>query len=388
MGILFPLLLIAISSFIIWKTTRSFEIASNFLGRNLPKGIKGSTINAIASSMPELLTSVFFLFYINDTNSFSGSIGVTAGSAIYNIVIIPALVILVVSIKNKKIKIEISKRILLREGIVLISAIVVLILLINQPALYWWHGFILVFIYSLYMLYNFILVKLDKKSGLAKPEKHPDEFYTPSENKKLLFHFININIDYLVIRNSKISKTKAWLIVGLSTFVMSFGSLILVQATEWLGNKTYHLPVLGEMQGLDIPMIFVAVILSSIASSLPDTIISVRDAKNGNYDDSLTNVMGSNTFDISFAIGLPLLLYTLFYSPINMDAKIIEFSSQLWIILLLVSLACLLIYFIGKRLSLIKSILLLLIYLIFTGYIMGLSLEIDWVVRLSHFLFS
>ena len=56
--------LICLSTYLIWKASESFDIASSYLTRNLNEGIKGPTINAIASSLPELLISFFFLFYI------------------------------------------------------------------------------------------------------------------------------------------------------------------------------------------------------------------------------------------------------------------------------------------------------------------------------------
>ena len=62
MGIILPLLLVLLSSLIIWRASDAFETASDYLGRNLSDGVKGATINAIASSMPELFTSIFFLF--------------------------------------------------------------------------------------------------------------------------------------------------------------------------------------------------------------------------------------------------------------------------------------------------------------------------------------
>ena len=43
------------------NSSDGFDIASSYLGRNLSDGVKGATINAISSSMPELLTSIFFL---------------------------------------------------------------------------------------------------------------------------------------------------------------------------------------------------------------------------------------------------------------------------------------------------------------------------------------
>ena len=57
LGILIPVAFIILSSYIIWKSTESFAISADFLGRNMSSGVKGATINAIASSMPEFLTT-------------------------------------------------------------------------------------------------------------------------------------------------------------------------------------------------------------------------------------------------------------------------------------------------------------------------------------------
>ena len=95
------LIYISISCLIIWRSSNGFEIASDFLGRRLPPGIKGATLNAIASSMPEFLTTIFFLFYLGDADGFSGGLGVTSGSALFNLLIIPALAVLVIFSRGK-----------------------------------------------------------------------------------------------------------------------------------------------------------------------------------------------------------------------------------------------------------------------------------------------
>ena len=95
-GILVPLVIMTISCLIIWRSASGFEVASDYIGRRLSKGVKGATLNAIASSMPEFLSTVFFLFYLKDVNGFSGGLGITAGSSIFNLLVIPAAVILVV----------------------------------------------------------------------------------------------------------------------------------------------------------------------------------------------------------------------------------------------------------------------------------------------------
>ena len=56
-------IIITVSTYIIFKISRSFDFAASFLTQNLNEGIKGPMVNAIASSLPELLISFFFLFY-------------------------------------------------------------------------------------------------------------------------------------------------------------------------------------------------------------------------------------------------------------------------------------------------------------------------------------
>jgi Ca2+/Na+ antiporter len=96
MGLLIPLIIIALCCLVIWRAGDGFMVASEYVGRNLSEGVRGATINAIASSMPEVFTSFFFLFVLNDATGFSGGIGTTAGSAIFNSMVIPAVSIIAV----------------------------------------------------------------------------------------------------------------------------------------------------------------------------------------------------------------------------------------------------------------------------------------------------
>ena len=82
------------------ESSDSFDIASSYLTRNLNEGIKGPTINAIASSLPELLISFFFLFYIGDLEGFSAGYATIIGSSIFNIAIIPAVSFLIIYYKK------------------------------------------------------------------------------------------------------------------------------------------------------------------------------------------------------------------------------------------------------------------------------------------------
>ena len=56
-------------------------ILRNYLTRGLGEGVKGPTINVVASSLPELLISSLFLFYYKDIEGFSAGYGTIIGSS-------------------------------------------------------------------------------------------------------------------------------------------------------------------------------------------------------------------------------------------------------------------------------------------------------------------
>ena len=155
MGVIIPLLLILISSIIIWKSSDGFDYASSYLGRNLTDGVKGATINAISSSMPELLTSFFFLIFLKDAVGFSGGLGTVAGSAVFNAMVIPALSIIAVIYFGVAKSIEVSKKVIYRDSIALIILQLALIGILYFQMLNWMGGLLLVSLYVIYIFYMF-----------------------------------------------------------------------------------------------------------------------------------------------------------------------------------------------------------------------------------------
>lgn len=68
---------------LIAKACDGFEVAADYLGRNLSDGVKGMSINAIAGSIPEFMTTVFFLSFADASTlgvNFAASTGGDAGS--------------------------------------------------------------------------------------------------------------------------------------------------------------------------------------------------------------------------------------------------------------------------------------------------------------------
>ena len=387
MGIIIPIFLILISCLIIWRACYGFETSSQYLGRNLSDGVRGATINAISSSVPELFTTAFFLIYLKDTDGFSGGIGTTAGSAIFNGMVIPALVILTVIYFIGKKNIEVSKKIILRDGISLIIAELILILIISGNELNWWHGAILMLTYLVYLFY--MLFKMDRTGNEINNMKKYDDNKDEEEiirEKNIINSIIKIDLEEIIIGKKEINNYNASILLFISTLIIGTSCLLLVYACEIIGADKYTIPILGEFYGLDIPILFVAVILASAATSVPDTVISVRDAKQGNYNDAISNALGSNIFDICFALGLPLFLFCIFYGPINMNPDTIKFSSELRILLLILTIASFMIFYFGKTMGKFKAFLLLIIYGLFTVYIVSLSSGFSWAILISDFL--
>ncbi len=367
MGILIPLFLVIICCVVIWRASDGFTVASDYIGRNLSEGVRGATINAIGSSLPELFTTFFFLFYLKDVDGFSGGIGTTAGSAIFNGMIIPAFVILVVILTGLAKNITVSQKVLFRDGFSLIIAEFLFIIIISGSALYWWHGLFLMVIYFIYLTY--MLISMKKIS----PENQPGtpQFKLHEERKSTWHYLITFDLEPIFIGEKRISNKTAWPLLIFSTFSIAFTCLLLVQACEWIGSAEYTVPFLGTYAGLDIPIVFVAVILASAASSVPDTIISMNDARKGNYDDAISNALGSNIFDICFALGFPLFLYTIIYGPIIMNEATIEQSSELRMLLLLLTIIAFGVYTYRKIINRVQAYILLGIYGIFTLYVIG-----------------
>ena len=380
MGLLIPLIIIALCCLVIWRAGDGFMVASEYVGRNLSEGVRGATINAIASSMPEVFTSFFFLFVLNDATGFSGGIGTTAGSAIFNSMVIPAVsTIAVISMGAVK-KIEVSRKVLFRDGIALIIAEFIFLILISGSSLDWHHGLLLMSVYVVYIVFMF--ASMDKKTKEAlvasSPREEPVEVVEGQESSSFFLAVITLDLERVFIGKAKINDTRAWFLLVTATMCIAGVCYWLVLACEWLGEKTYEVPYLGTFEGLDIPVMFVALILASAASSFPDTIISIKDAKKGNYDDAISNALGSNIFDVCFALGLPLFVFTLINGPIVMPEDIIDLSSELRLLLLLSTVAALAIFTTGKYMGRGKAFLLLGIYVFFVTYIVGRGTGNEW----------
>mgnify|MGYP001444590249 CR=1 FL=1 len=213
MGILISLLVVLLCCLIIWRASDAFEESSELIGENLSDGVRGATINAIGSSMPELFTTIFFLLVLQDTENFSGGLGTTAGSAIFNGMIIPAVVILAVIGAGVVKSIEVSKKVLIRDGISLLVAEAMLIFLIGGATLRWYHGLILMLMYVAYIVIMFSTMS-------APSEEDEDEDEDGDNPSSRLMALLTLDIQYALYKDEELTKGRAWVQLIVSMIVI------------------------------------------------------------------------------------------------------------------------------------------------------------------------
>ena len=361
--------LILLCCLIIWRASDGFEAASEYLGRNLTDGVRGATINAIGSSMPELFTTLWFLFVLHDRDGFAGGIGTTAGSAVFNAMVIPAVVIMAVLLAGLAKKVTVSKKVILRDGISLLLAEFVLIFLVSGDTLSWWHGVVLMAMYGVYVVVLFTGMSAD--GGGAGDDDDDDDDDDDGAEGSLIKAIFTLDLERVFIRGD-INGSSAWSLLIVAMLVIGGSCALLVHACE---------SAAGE---LGIATYFVAVILASAATSVPDTILSYRDAMDGEYDDAVANALGSNIFDVCFALGLPLFLYTMMYGDITMSAGTVENITELRVLLLMSTAVAFVIFLFGKGMAWLHSVLLLTIYLLFTLFILAKAYGAAWAIELGQ----
>ena len=121
------ILILLVAIHVMRKCASSFDIAASYLTRDLGEGIKGPTINAVASSLPELLISSIFLFYFKDIKGFSAGYGTIIGSSAFNIALIPVISFVYLYITKGKDKVfQINKLIVKQDTLFLLGSISVL----------------------------------------------------------------------------------------------------------------------------------------------------------------------------------------------------------------------------------------------------------------------
>ena len=287
LGVFIPYILIILASYLLWQSCANFDRYSKVIGNRLTQGVRGATINAIGSSLPEFFTTFFFLIILQDVEGFSSGLATILGSAIFNILLIPAIVIFILIKFNHNL--QINKKLIFRDtGILLVSQIS-LLYFIQDGVIGLLDAFYLFLIYLAYLL-------MLSKGGLFEKNatKHIYKDSRAMVWRKILF---------------SVSKISIWCLMLVYACNVFFAGDFQFEFLSFLNFDKY------SGIGLD-KMMYVALIFAAAASSVPDMLISALDAKSGDADDSLANPLASNLFDICIAFAVPLFIYTLFNGEI------------------------------------------------------------------------
>ena len=366
---LYSVFVLILSVIIMRRCSSSFDIAASYLTRGLGEGIKGPTINAIASSLPELLISSMFLFYYKDIIGFSAGFATIVGSSAFNIALIPVISFLVVYYKNDINKaFHINKLIVKQDTLFLVGSIFILFLGFNF-GINIFLAFALILFYIIYIYFVVKTRNVDDSKGAFllkfirsnKVEVKEDQLYV--EDLSFFKSIIHLKL-FKIFFNGKVNTLTSIIVVIISVLIIGLSCYFLVIATEDIANY------------FDVNLFFGAFIIAAIASSIPDTLFSIQDAMKDKFNDSFSNAYGSNIFDICIGIGLPVLVYSFLYGPINLNIPIerIGFVGEyildgnlfFWslIVLSCFTLLVSLIYF-KRGLKLGTSILIIFLYLLF-----------------------
>ncbi|MFT6386915.1 MAG: cation:H+ antiporter [Cellvibrionaceae bacterium] len=284
---------ILLSCYLLKYACDTFEQAAGYLGRNFPAGVKGATVNAIGSSMPEMCVVIACLFWFNDPSLVMVALGVTAGSAIFNGCVIPALSIIMAKDENGKEvdHIVLTKRVLLRDVFWVLTAEIALVFFLGFNSFTIWMAVVLNFIYFLYAVHLYFDAKNHDGGEVDKYE------YEEIEDKGLVANIFSFNFNALFFSNRALTLTTALIVLSLAIAIISGASHILVVG------------VLGSASVLGVPEFFAGLVFGAAASSVPDLILSLKDAQKGEYEDAVANPLASNTFDTTIAFALPLLVW-------------------------------------------------------------------------------
>ncbi len=351
-------------SIALWQVCDPFAEAAQWIGKryHIPGSVRGATLDAVASSMPELFAGIFFVVValkgldVSSTGHGAGAegygsaIATTAGSAIYNMILIPACVALVVAAKRPaRPRIEVEKEVLHRDGVWFMVCEMVLLIFLWQPAMHWWMGVVFLGLYVIYLIWLWSDARRFRagKAGSGEEEDWSDL----PEDAPILFGFANVPLNAVTV----------WLVIGVTTILAAAACYFLVEIT-------YATAAL-----LHVPTFFVAVILAAAVSSVPDTFLSIGAASRGDDSGAVSNAFGSNIFDICICMSIPLFVYSWMadWQPVSMldeNGRPIPGILGLRILLWVLTFVTLLILWHKRSLNRPKAIVLIGLYLVFVTY--------------------
>ncbi len=271
---------VLVASALLWASCNRLEESSHWLAVHygVPDIVRGSVLTAVSSSLPELMTAVLAILIHLD---FELGISAIIGSAIYNVLVIPAASVLI-----QRRSLSSNRELVYREAQFYLVSVAVLLLVICLSVIY--NG--------------------GTPSGPPTRGTEVHGLFTrPLALIPLLLYGLYLYIQYEEVRDARknggsgeatvtINVVKEWTTVFLSVALIALGVEILLRSALSLGEI------------LDTPSFLWGMTVVAAATSIPDTLISVRASQAGRQDASISNVLGSNVFDLLVAVPIGIML--------------------------------------------------------------------------------
>lgn len=265
-GLLGSLALVVGSVLVIWKGSEYFERSARRLSRHygLPVSVHGAVVVAVGSSFPEISSIVISTVVHGE---FSLGVGAVVGSAIFNLLVIPALSALFSA------ELGATRSLVHKDGQFYIISVLVLFIVFALGATYVPGG--------------------TNSAAILTP---PLALVPLATYGVYLFLHQQDASDTETVKRPSENLGREWAILGVALLVIAVGVEGLIQAALALGAL------------FDSPTFLWGLTVIAAGTSLPDTFVSVRAARDEDSVTSLTNVLGSNIFNLLVAIPVGVLL--------------------------------------------------------------------------------
>ncbi len=260
--LLLYLIVIGVASAIIWRGSVLLESSAERISAyyGLPPAVHGAVVVAIGSSFPELSGAVLSTALHGD---FELGLSTVIGSAIFNILVIPALS----GIFSSKL-IRTNKELIYKDAQFYIISVAVLLITFSFAVIY-------------------LPVEGKALTGVIS---------RPMALIPILLYGLYLFIQQMEVqdvhqeRPQGVKIGKQWGLLTLSLALVLVGVEGLVRSCIFLGDY------------FNTPSFIWGITVVAAVTSLPDTIVSIRMARKGQGIPSVSNVLGSNIFDLLIAV--------------------------------------------------------------------------------------
>ncbi|CAI50480.1 homolog to sodium/calcium antiporter [Natronomonas pharaonis DSM 2160] len=260
----------AVATAVVWVGSSALERASGRLARHygLPRLVQGTILAALGSSAPEIASTVIATIRYGE---FELGVGVVVGSAVFNILVIPAL------------------SALLADGA----------LDTGREVVYKEAQFYMLSVAALFLVFALAVIYFP-----AEGDGLQGNVTRPLAVSLLLLYLLYIFVQYLDVSESNAKTTR----LERRRLAIEWGLLVAGVGLIIAGVEGLVVAAIGLGEAFGTPSFLWGLTVVAAATSLPDALISVAAARIDEPAVSLGNVLGSNIFDLLVAIPAGVLL--------------------------------------------------------------------------------